>query len=206
MNLKEWAGVRGISYQTALRWYHRGLMPVPVRRVGRLVLVDCDEHGLPFEGSTFEPTKTIIYARVSSADQKSDLDRQIARVMTWASAKELSVDGVVTEIGSSLDGHRKKFEKLLRDGSVRTILVEHRDRFCRFGSEYIEAALSAQNRRLLVVDDKEIEDDLVQDMTDVLTSMCARLYGKRSAKHRARKAVENVMTTDGEESVTDDHT
>jgi len=106
--------VRGISYQTALRWYHRGLMPVPVHRVGRLVLVDCDEHGLPFEGSTFEQTKMIIYARVSSADQKSDLDSQIARVMTWASAKELSVDGVVTEVGSGLDGHRKKFEKLLR--------------------------------------------------------------------------------------------
>ena len=190
--------MRGISYQTALRWYHRGLMPVPVRRVGRLVLVDCDEHGLPFEGSTFEPTKTIIYARVSSADQKSDLDRQIARVMTWASAKELSVDGVVTEVGSGLDGHRKKFEKLLRDGSVRTILVEHRDRFCRFGSEYIEAALSAQNRRLVVVDDKEIEDDLVQDMTDVLTFMCARLYGKRSAKHRAQKAMEAAAITDDE--------
>ena len=154
--------MRGISYRTALRWYHRGLMPVPVHRVGRLVLVDCDEHGLPFEkptskSSVSEPTKTIIYTRVSSADQKPDLDRQIARVMTWASAKELSVDGVVTEIGFGPDGHRKKFEKLLRDGSVKTILVEHRDRFCRFGSEYIEAALSAQNRRLLVVDDRETD-------------------------------------------------
>ena len=196
--------MRGISYQTALRWYHRGLMPVPVHRVGRrLVLVDCDEHGLPFEESTSEPTRTIIYARVSSEDQKTDLDKQIARVMTWASAKELSVDGVVTEIGSGSDGHRKKFEKLLRDGSVGTILVEHRDRFCRFGSEYIEAALSAQNRRLLVVDDKEIEDNLVQDMTDVLTSMCARLYGKKSAKHRAQKAVEAAAITD--DGATNDH-
>ena len=196
MNLKEWAGVRGISYRTALRWYHRGLMPVPVHRVGRLVLVDCDEHGLPFEKPTSNPTKTIIYARVPLEDQNPDLDRQIARVMTWASAKKLSVDGVVTEIGSGPDGHRKKFEELLRDGSAGTILVEHRNRFCRFGSEYIEAALSAQNRRLLVVDDKEIEDDLVQDMTDVLTSMCARLYGKRSAKHRAQKAVEAAAITD----------
>ena len=149
--------MRGISYRTALRWYHRGLMPVPVHRVGRLVLVDCDEHGLPFEKPTSEPTKTIIYARVSSADQKHDLDRQIARVMTWASAKELSVDGVVTEIGSGPDGHRGKFEELLRDGSVGTILVEYRDRFCRFGSEYIEAALSTQNRRFLVVDDRETD-------------------------------------------------
>lgn len=196
--------MRGISYQTALRWYHRGLMPVPVHRVGRrLVLVDCDEHGLPFEKSTSETSKTIIYARVSSSGQKLDLDRQIARIMTWASAKKLSVDGVVTEIGSGLNGHRKKFEELLRDSSVGTILVEHRDRFCRFVSEYIEAALSAQNRHLLVVNDKEMEDDLVQDMTDVLTSMCAKLYGKRSAKHRAQKAVEAATITD--DGVANDH-
>ena len=59
MNFKEWAGVRGISFH-ALRWYHRGLMSVPVHRVGRLVLVDCDEHGLPFEESTSEPMGAIM--------------------------------------------------------------------------------------------------------------------------------------------------
>ena len=58
MNFKEWAGVRGIPFH-ALRWYHRELMPVPVCRVGRLVLVDCDEHGLPFEGATSELTVAI---------------------------------------------------------------------------------------------------------------------------------------------------
>ena len=60
MILKEWAGVRGISHQTALRWYHRRLMPVPVYRVGRLVLDDCDEHGLPFGESTSDLTEAIM--------------------------------------------------------------------------------------------------------------------------------------------------
>lgn len=171
-------------------------MPIPTHRVGRLILVDCDEHGLPFENPSLEPSRTIIYARVSSSDQKSDLDGQIVRIMTWASKRNMSINGVVTEMGSGPDGHRKKFEKLLRDGFVKTILVEHRDRFCRCGSQYIEAALSAQNRRLVVIDDTEIEDDLVRDMTDLLTSMCARLYGARSAKHSAQKAMETAMIGD----------
>ncbi len=60
----------------------------------------------------------------------------------------------------------------------------------RFGSEYIEAALHASGRRLVVVDQSEMKDDLVQDMIDVLTSFCARLYGRRSAKKKALKAIE----------------
>jgi predicted site-specific integrase-resolvase len=64
--------------------------------------------------------------------------------------------------------------------------VEHRDRFCRFGSEYVEAALAGQGRELVVVDSSEVDDDLVRDMTEVLTSMCARLYGKRAAASARR--------------------
>ena len=69
------------------------------------------------------------------------------------------------------------------------IVVEHRDRFCRFGSEYVEAALAAQARELVVVDSAEVDDDLVRDMTESLTSMCARLYGKRAAQNRAKRVL-----------------
>ncbi len=68
--------------------------------------------------------------------------------------------------------------------------MEHRDRFCRFGAEYVEAALQAQDRHLVVVDPSEIDDDLVRDATELLTSLCARLYGRRSAAHMAKQAVE----------------
>jgi predicted site-specific integrase-resolvase len=77
--------------------------------------------------------------------------------------------------------------RLLRDPKVRTVVVEHRDRLMRFGSEYVESSLAADGRRLLVVDSSELKDDLVQDMIAVLTSMCARLYGRRSAKNRAKR-------------------
>jgi putative resolvase len=95
----------------------------------------------------------------------------------------------VSEIGSGLNGRRTKVMKLLADPAVKTIVVEHRDRLARFGSEYIEAALSAAGRKLVVVDETEMKDDLVQDMVDVLTSFCARLYGRRAAKNRAAKAM-----------------
>ncbi|MFV2022106.1 IS607 family transposase [Micromonospora sp. LOL_023] len=102
----------------------------------------------------------------------------------------LGVDDVVTEVGSALNGHRGKFLALLRDPAVSTIVVEHRDRFTRFGAECVEAALTAQGRRLPVVDHADVDDDLVSDVTEILTSMCARLYGRRTAADRARRAVE----------------
>lgn len=133
-----------------------------------------------------------MYARVSSADQKPDLDRQVARVTAWAAGEGLAVGRVVTEAGSALNGKRPKFLALLRDGSVRTIVVEHRDRFARFGAEYVEAALAAQGRRLLVVDPSEVDDDLMRDVTEILTSLCARLYGRRTAANRAMRAIDAI--------------
>jgi predicted site-specific integrase-resolvase len=99
------------------------------------------------------------------------------------------VDRVVTEVGSALNGHRGKFLALLRDQSVSTIVVEHRGRFARFGAEYVEAALAATGRRLLVVDPGEVDDDLVRDVTELLTSLCARRYGRRAAANRAARGV-----------------
>jgi predicted site-specific integrase-resolvase len=121
----------------------------------------------------------------------------VARVTAWATGNGLSVDRVVTEVGSALNGRRKKFLALLRDPAVATIVVEHRDRFARFGAEYVQAALSAQGRRLLVVDPAEVDADLVRDVTEILTSLCARLYGRRAAANRAQRAVAAAVTGDG---------
>src|SRR5258707_7556696 len=99
------------------------------------------------------------------------------------------VSRVVSEVGCAVNGRRKKFLGLLRDPAVSMIVVEHRDRFARFGAGYVEAALSAQGRRLLVVDPAGVDDDLVRDVTEILTSLCARRYGRRAAADRARRAV-----------------
>ncbi len=96
---------------------------------------------------------------------------------------------VVTEIGSAINGRRRKFLELLGDRTVPTIVVERRDRVARFGAEYVEAVLSGQGRRLLVVDPSEVDDDLVPDVTAILTSLCTRLSGRREAARRAAKAI-----------------
>jgi predicted site-specific integrase-resolvase len=190
VHLKEWAAATGVSYATARRRYEAGTLPVPTYRLGRLIMV-----GEPVTGAVRDAGQVVVYARVSSADQSVDLDRQVARVTTWATGQRLAVSRVVTEVGSALNGHRKVLA-LLRDPAVSTIVVEHRDRFARFGAEYVEAALAAQGRRLLVVDPAEVDDDLVPDVTEILTSLCARRYGRRAAANRARRAVEAATKDD----------
>jgi predicted site-specific integrase-resolvase len=147
-------------------------------------------------GAVAKAGQVVVYARVSSADQEADLDRQVARVTTWANGQQLAVSRVVTEVGSALNGRRKKVLGLLRDPVVSTIVVEHRDRFAGFGAEYVEAALTAQGRRLLVVHPAEVDDDLVRDVTEILTSLCARLYGRRAAANRAQRAVNAATGAD----------
>ncbi|KJE22875.1 putative site-specific integrase-resolvase [Frankia torreyi] len=182
MNLKEWAAANGVGYSTARQWFLDGKLPVPARRVGGLILVDQPARPVP-SGTV------AVYARVSSANQMPNLDRQVARIVAWTASQNLAVGRVVTEVGSALDGHRRKFLALLRDPDVTTIVVEHRGRFARFGAEDVQAALEASGRRLLVVDPAEVDDDLVRDITEILTSMCARLYGRGAAANRAARAV-----------------
>jgi len=136
------------------------------------------------------PTGVALYARVSSSDQKADLDRQLARLMEYAVAQKMVIVDAVKEVGSGLNGHRKGMMRLLGNPEVQTIVVEHRDRLMRFGFEYVEAALMAQHRRVVVIEPEEVTDDIVRDLHEVIVSMCARLYGKRSAKNRAKKALE----------------
>jgi len=187
VRLGEWARREGVAYITAWRWWNEGRLPVPARKVGRLILVDVPEE---------RPGRTVVYAGVSSADQQPDLDRQVARVVAWCGENGLPVDGTVTEVGSALGGGRKQFLRLLGDPRVSRIVVERRDRFARFGAEYVEAALAGSGRRLLVVDPAEVDEDLVRDVTEILTSLGARRYGQRGAADRAARALA-AMEADG---------
>ena len=116
MNLKEWARAQGIHPVTAYRWFRDGKLPVSARKIGGLILVDPPEE---------RPAgQTAVCARVSSADQRADLDRQVARVTAGATGEGLPVSRVVTEVGPALNGKRRKFLTLLRDESVATRAVE----------------------------------------------------------------------------------
>ena len=174
--------LQGVHPQTACRWFREGALPVPAVRVNRAFLVNVDQ---PAGGSC---GGLGLYARVSSHDQKADLDRQVSRLMQWEVVVGAPVVRVGAEVGSGMNGRRSKARRLLQDPKVTTVVVEHRDRLGRRNTESVEAALAASGPRL-VVDDGEVDDDLVRVMVEVLTSFCARLYGKRSAGNRARMAL-----------------
>ena len=143
----------------------------------------------------------MVYARMSSGDQKEDLERQVGRVVEWATQQGYQPHEVVKEVGSGLNGNRRRLRRLVADHTVGTTVVEHRERLSRFGFEWVEAALAGRGARILVMDEGELEDDLVRDvtlvmtevmtlvMTEVMTSLCARLYGRRSARRRAERAL-----------------
>lgn len=189
--LAEWAKRKRIHPKTAYRMYAEGRMPVPTERFSeRVILVHDPEHGKPET-----PQKVVVYARVSGHDQQPDLDAQVSRVVQHLLKNGYQNLEIVTEVGSGLNDNRPKFSKMLEDTSNTVIAVEHRERLTRFGFNTIERLLKTQNRHIIVVDNKEIENDLVRDMTELLTSFAERLYGQRSAKNRAAKAVEGLTTT-----------
>jgi predicted site-specific integrase-resolvase len=140
-----------------------------------------------------EPPGVALYARVSSGDQKADLDRQLSRLVEFSAKHGFRVVEAVEETGSGLHGGRKALLRILRNPKVQVIVVEHRDRLMSFGFEYVEGALAAQDRRVMVIDGAEITDDMVRDLHEVIVSMCARLYGKRAVKNRAKKAIEAMQ-------------
>ena len=188
MKLSTWAKKQGISYKTAWRLWKTGKLPLPAEQLATGTII-VKEPEASYEAG---PSSVVLYARVSSSDQKQDLDRQLSRLVEVVTSKGLQVVKVIKEIGSGLNGKRTKLLTILRDPNVKTIVVEHKDRLARFGFEYLEALLSASGRRIIVVDETEMKDDLVQDMIDVLTSFYARLYGRRSAKNRAKKALKEI--------------
>jgi putative resolvase len=156
VKLKEWARGQGVSYRTALNWFHAGALPVPARQLPTgTILVDAQWAAAG---------RTVAYCRVSSADQRDDLERQAGRVAQECGRRGISLDSTITEVGSGLDGSRVQLRELLSDPTVTMIVVEHRDRLARFGVEHLQAALSATGRSIIVLNPGEVKDDLVRDI------------------------------------------
>lgn len=189
MKLSAYAKKLGISYKTAWRWYTEGKLDAYQADSGTIIVREAKE----------SPRGIALYARVSSADQRDDLERQLERLQTYAIAKGYKVDKMVAELASGLNDNRPKLTALLKDPTVGLIIVEHRERLTRFGFNYIANLLEVQGRGVEVIFPQETKDDLIEDFIAVITSMCARLYGRRGNKNRSeqlRKCIERVAKSD----------
>jgi putative resolvase len=189
MKLSKYAKQAGVSYKTAWRWWKQGQLDAYQTPTGTVIVRDAT---LP------APTtgRVALYARVSSADQKSDLERQMQRLRDYAAAKGYAVSKEVSEIASGLNDHRPKLARLFTDPTIGTLIVEQRDRLTRFGYESIRHLLETQGRHLEVLFPSDTENELGEDLVAVITSMAARIYGQRTSKGKAeriRACVEQVM-------------
>ena len=193
MKLSDYAKAQGISYRTAWSWWKKGIIKGRQLPTGTILI----------ETDTISASSVVacIYARVSSSENKSNLDRQAERLSQYTAAKGYTIHKVVKEVGSGLNDNRKKLNQLLLDRSFNVLVVEHKDRLTRFGAKYIEILLSETDRRLEVVngvpDDKE---DLMTDFASVITSFCARLYGMRRAKLRCEKLISELQSNGDNEN------
>lgn len=145
------------------------------------------------EDNATVPQKVAIYARVSSPENKANLERQAERLTDYCIAKGYQVSKIVKETASGLNDNRPKFISLLADETVTTIVVEHKDRATRFGFNYIKILLESRNRTIEVVNLADNgKEDLMQDLISIIYSFSARLYGKRKAKRKTSKAKEAI--------------
>ena len=137
--------------------------------------------------------KIVIYSRVSSSENKSNLDSQADRLLQYCNAKGYKVHDIIKEVGSGLNDDRKKLIKILKDPSITKIVVEHKDRLTRFGFNYIKILSNAEIEVVNNVDNNE--QDLMQDFVSLVTSFCARLYGRRRTRRVTEKLI-NSLTND----------
>ena len=179
MKLSDYAKKVGVKYKTAWLWYSQGKIEGYKTKTGTIIVTELDEKEVP--------TKVVIYARVSSHEMKDSLDRQAERLADYCAAKGWPVSKVIKEIGSGVNDNRKQLTKLLEDREVQTIVVEHRDRLTRFSFNYIEKLLESQNRRIEVINLANSKDELMEDLTSIIYSFSARMYGQRRAKHKTER-------------------
>lgn len=187
MKLSQWAKENGVSYTTAHNWFKNNQLPVESKQFPSGTIMVYPDKEL---NNTMK--NVVLYARVSSHDQKEDAKRQLERLKNYASSKGYTISNEIIEIASGMNSNRPKLKKILSDTSISSIIVEHKDRLTRFGFELIESTMSASNRSIEVINQTEQDMDLVQDFVDVVTSMCARIYGKRSGKNKAKRALDSL--------------
>lgn len=187
MKLSSYAKKLGIHYNTAYRMFKRGQIAGYQLPTGTVIIEE------PVEQIGVRSAKqqvVAVYARVSSSENKKNLDTQAERLISWCNAQGWGVSKVVKECGSGINDQRPKFLALLANREISKIVVEHKDRASRFGVAYIQTLLAMQERELVIVNTADTEEsDLMGDFVAIITSFAARLYGRRRAKRKTQQVL-----------------
>ena len=196
----EYAKKMSLHIRTVYRYYHSGkIKGYQDKETGTIFILN------PFKNKSENnlENKVVLYARVSSNENKNNLESQLERLRLFAIAKGYQVVKEIKEVGSGLNDNRSKLNYLLEKelNEFKILLVEHKDRLTRFGFNYIDILLKSHNKQIEVINlvdsDKE---DLIQDFVSVITSFCARIYGQRRSKRKTEKLIKELEDESKENS------
>ena len=152
--------------------------------------------------------QVVIYARVSTKNQKDDLQNQVSFLRQFCNARGIIVDQCIEDYGSGLNYNRKKWNKLLdevMEQKIKTIIITHKDRFIRFGYDWFEKFCMKFHTTIVIVNKEELspQEELVQDLVSILHVFSCRLYGLRKYKKQIERDEEIVKELqDGDPSHT----
>ena len=202
--IHEAAEALGVSAQTLRRWEREGRLLPDERTAGGRRRYDLARlKPEKFRSQAEAVRKTVAYARVSSHDQKDDLERQ-KQVLELYCARQGWTFEVIADLGSGMNYHKKGLKRLLDaiiEGQVGRLVITHKDRLLRFGAELVFAICEAKNVEVVILnqgEDTTFEEDLAKDVLEIITVFSARLYGSRSRRNQklldgVKKAVEEAQ-------------
>lgn len=189
MRLSEYAKQMGVHWRTANRWYHNGQIEGAYQLpTGTIIVPDPPQENQ-------EKGKNIIYARVSNSSRKNtDLEYQAERLKQFTIANGWEIDQIIKEVGSGLNDQRTQLTKILESNEkIDRLIVEHKDRLTRFGYHYIEIIAKTKGIEIIIVNKAESDkEDLLEDLTNIITSFCARIYGQRRGKRKTETITEEL--------------
>ena len=148
---------------------------------------------------------TVCYARVSSHDQKDDLDRQHAALEAYCATKGWRTQ-VIRDLSSGMNYRKKGLQELLElilRRRTERLVITHKDRLLRFGAELVFSLCEQQGIEIVIIHQGEqpsFEEELAQDVLEIITVFSARLYGSRS--HKSKRLLD-ALGSDGDGTVVD---
>lgn len=190
IKISTYAKLMNISKKTAYIHFHSGKIKGYQDKSTGTIYVENTFSSVDEVKTVKNPNEVILYARVSSSQNKDNLDSQLDRLRSYAYAKGYIVIDEVKEVASGLNDNRKQLTKILNRNDYTKVIVEHKDRLTRFGFNYIEQFLNYKDQSIEVINmtdgDKK---DLIEDFVSIITSFCARIYGQR----RTRRKTEHII-------------
>ena len=197
-SIKQAANQLGVSVSTLRRWDETGVLVAQRTPKGHRRYDLSKINPNLTRNKVEQQRKTIAYARVSSHEQKPDLQRQIEMLELYCSAQGWSFE-VISDLGSGMNYHKKGLKRLLDDildNKIDRLVLTHKDRLLRFGAELVFALCEARQVEVVIINQGEnlsFEEELAQDVLEIITVFSARLYGSPSKKDK--KLIEAVKAS-----------